>query len=117
MSGRVIIGIHGLKNKPEADILEDWWKTSIDEGLSRHCGGRKFKVRFEMVYWADLLYGEAIAPEASWSRTRPPRATGRCRRAGLSVRKVTTARVRGAWARRWRRSPRCVWARRWSAAR
>ena len=30
----VLIGIHGLRNKPPKDTLADWWKTSIIEGFT-----------------------------------------------------------------------------------
>ena len=52
----IIIGIHGLANKPKRKILEDWWKKSIHEGLKKNCGIKKPAFNFKMVYWADLLY-------------------------------------------------------------
>ena len=30
---KVIIGIHGLANKPTEKLLKDWWKSSIKEGF------------------------------------------------------------------------------------
>ena len=30
---KVIIGIHGLANKPKETLLTSYWKTSIEEGL------------------------------------------------------------------------------------
>ncbi len=56
MPGNIIIGIHGLANKPEEKTLEDWWKKSISEGLEENCGVKNPSFDFEMVYWADLLY-------------------------------------------------------------
>ena len=53
---KVIVGIHGLANKPKKDILADWWKKSIKEGLNKNCQIAEAEFRFEMVYWADLLY-------------------------------------------------------------
>ncbi len=29
--GKIIIGIHGLANKPDAGTLQEWWKDSITE--------------------------------------------------------------------------------------
>ena len=61
MAGYVIIGVHGLSNKPPRDKLHDWWHKAIQEGLERNCGrspGRP--VEFESVYWADKMYD---APE------------------------------------------------------
>ena len=51
----VIIGIHGLGNKPEKDLLENWWKISMEEGLSTAGYNRKLP-DFEMAYWADIVY-------------------------------------------------------------
>lgn len=59
---KVIIGIHGLGNKPPKNILKDWWEKSILEGLNKY----NFPVRefeFELVYWADILNKEPLLPE------------------------------------------------------
>jgi len=53
--GKVIIGIHGLGNKPPKDILENWWKAAMLEGLEKE-GKSIVLPRFELVYWADILY-------------------------------------------------------------
>jgi hypothetical protein len=56
---KVIIGIHGLGNKPPKEILESWWKTAILEGL--HKLGKSTKIpQFELVYWADILYDKPM---------------------------------------------------------
>ena len=52
---KVIIGIHGLGNKPPKPLLKKWWKASIDEGLQK-AGKTDLKYQFEMVYWADILH-------------------------------------------------------------
>lgn len=54
--GKVIIGIHGLGNKPRADLLEEWWWKSIKEGLEKHTNNNFRKPKFKMVYWADVLH-------------------------------------------------------------
>ena len=51
---KIIIGIHGLGNKPPKDTLEKWWIESICEGLKK-IDRFKFEPKFEMVYWADIL--------------------------------------------------------------
>jgi hypothetical protein len=56
---KVIIGIHGLGNKPEKTILEQWWKMAIDEGLKKLGQPLKPYV-FELVYWADLMYDKPL---------------------------------------------------------
>ncbi|MCH9046439.1 MAG: hypothetical protein IIA40_10070, partial [SAR324 cluster bacterium] len=30
---KVIIGIHGLANKPKEDVLYEYWRKSVEEGL------------------------------------------------------------------------------------
>ena len=52
---KVIIGIHGLGNKPEKSILEKWWRDSIEEGLKNADYDLK-EFNFELVYWADILH-------------------------------------------------------------
>lgn len=52
---KVIIGIHGLANKPEQDVLADYWEKSIAEGLA-HVGAPAMAFEFKMVYWANYLY-------------------------------------------------------------
>lgn len=52
----IIIGIHGLANKPDRDILAGWWENSIREGLAKNCGIQDAEFDYVMVYWADLLY-------------------------------------------------------------
>ena len=53
---KIIIGIHGLANKPEKEILEEWWKKSIIEGLEKNCSINQQAFDFRMVFWANLLY-------------------------------------------------------------
>ena len=52
---KVIIGIHGLGNKPPAKVLEIWWKASIREGLKK-IGKPKKYFNFKMAYWSHCLY-------------------------------------------------------------
>lgn len=52
----VIIGIHGLANKPKKALLAQWWEKSIREGLEKNCQITNADFRFVMVHWADLLY-------------------------------------------------------------
>lgn len=53
---KVIIGIHGLANKPSRETLTGWWEEAIREGLLVNCGLDDAAFDFEMVYWANLLY-------------------------------------------------------------
>jgi hypothetical protein len=58
---RYIIGIHGLRNKPPAKLLEQWWQLAIREGLERIERPSR-KIPFDLVYWADEMYPEALDP-------------------------------------------------------
>jgi len=52
---KVIIGIHGLGNKPAKETLEKWWKEAMTEGLDRL--GQEYRFpKFELIYWADVLH-------------------------------------------------------------
>jgi len=53
---KVIIAIHGLGNKPAANLMELWWWKSISEGLRKHTKNKYHKPVFKLVYWADVLY-------------------------------------------------------------
>ncbi len=51
---KVIIVIHGLRNKPPKNILLKWVKQSIQEGLNYY--NEKVKLpKIELAYWADVL--------------------------------------------------------------
>jgi hypothetical protein len=52
----IVVGIHGLANKPEKSQLAGWWKDALDEGLEKNLGVTNAQYTFKMVYWADLLY-------------------------------------------------------------
>jgi hypothetical protein len=56
---KVIIGIHGLGNKPPKETLENWWKKAMIEGLEKLNKPYDFP-QFEMVYWADVLYDKPL---------------------------------------------------------
>ncbi len=60
----VIVGIHGLANKPPADVLETWWREAILEGLVRSCGRTQQTIEFSSVYWADHLHDPLQLPAA-----------------------------------------------------
>lgn len=56
---KVIIGIHGLGNKPPKYLLQKWWKEAINEGL-KSSGMQQKLPKFELVYWADILYEKVL---------------------------------------------------------
>ena len=54
----ILIGIHGLSNKPEASELAKGWEDAIKEGLKKNEGIDNPEINFSSVYWADVLYPE-----------------------------------------------------------
>ena len=63
MVASVIIGIHGLANKPPPEEKQEWWKQALIEGLKRNCGKTTDDLSFDFVYWADLRYRPPISLE------------------------------------------------------
>ncbi len=53
---KIIIGIHGLSNKPAPNVLAEGWKNAIVEGLQKNEGIEDSSIKFESVYWADVMY-------------------------------------------------------------
>lgn len=54
---RVIIGIHGMGNKPAQHLLEEWWTMALKEGV-RLSGHPARDIPFKLAYWADLFHDE-----------------------------------------------------------
>jgi hypothetical protein len=71
----VIIGIHGLANKPPVDEKTRWWRDAITEGLSRNEGLDGATFTFGFVYWADLRYETPLAGDAVTEPYRPQPAS------------------------------------------
>jgi len=63
---QVVIGIHGLGNKPPKYLLKKWWKDAIKEGLNKNEIPDIFP-KFEMVYWADIIYEK---PLSKWEKNK-----------------------------------------------
>ncbi len=52
-----IIGVHGLANKPQKAVLQEWWLAAINEGMkSMGYAEQVPPENFEMLYWADMMY-------------------------------------------------------------
>lgn len=62
---KIIVGIHGLANKPKKQRLEHFWKDSIREGLKKNCEWEG-SFEFELVYWADLLYKNQLHEDSDF---------------------------------------------------
>ncbi len=56
MHSHILIGIHGLANKPPHDVLSAGWKAAIEEGLRKNEKLSHYDIDFQLVYWADVLY-------------------------------------------------------------
>ncbi len=61
---KVILGIHGLRNKPPADLLNEWWKKSIIEGFSA-LGKEPPDFKWDMAYWANFMHPKCLDPNES----------------------------------------------------
>jgi hypothetical protein len=66
---KIIIGIHGLGNKPPKTILIDWWKKCILDGFNKY-NYPITNFEFELVYWADILHPIPLDP-AEVNRNNP----------------------------------------------
>lgn len=60
---KILIGIHGLSNKPVEDILAKGWADAIKEGLSKNERMDNPEFNFQSVYWADVTYPDG--PDAN----------------------------------------------------
>ena len=66
---KIILGIHGLGNKPPKRLLERWWKDALKEGLRGIGRPRRF-MRFRLVYWAHCLHPQPLDPSIK-DKTNP----------------------------------------------
>lgn len=64
---KIIIGIHGLSNKPIQRLLQMWWRRAICEGLAR-INSEMRPLRFELVYWAHFLHEQPLRLKISDQR-------------------------------------------------
>ena len=62
MTTPVLIGIHGLLNKPAKAVLEGWWRNAIVEGLARN-HATQTQPAFSLCYWADVRNPSPILVE------------------------------------------------------
>lgn len=65
---KIILGVHGLANKPQPDKHAGDWKKAILEGLKVNEKVKKApEFDFRLVYWANLLYKHTMHEEAHFS--------------------------------------------------
>jgi len=88
-----LIGIHGLKNKPEPDILRGWWTAAISEGISRNCEGQKIDVDFALAYWASVVHSRPVVVAEEAEPYVAAGGSGPLPKAGMSVRRIAAARI------------------------
>ena len=67
---KIIIGIHGLGNKPPKPALEKWWIQAIADGLKFN-KYPETKFDFELVYWADILHPDPIDVDSENKLNQP----------------------------------------------
>ncbi|HJE24532.1 MAG TPA: hypothetical protein K8W01_12820 [Methylorubrum populi] len=72
----LILGIHGLANKPPREEKQAWWGQSIAEGLRRNVGRAPPDLPFDFVYWADLRYDAPLADDHNREPYYPARGRG-----------------------------------------
>jgi hypothetical protein len=56
MGQKLILGVHGLSNKPPSALVESWWMQALLEGLQANRQLSLPLLPFRLVYWADVLY-------------------------------------------------------------
>src|SRR4051794_11052379 len=61
--GHVVIGIHGLANKPPEEEKAKWWLAAIREGIERNCASVPAAFPFDFTYWASLRYAEPLGSD------------------------------------------------------
>ena len=94
MNTKVIVGIHGLNNKPAPDVLRNWWTIAMAEGLSRNCEGQRADVDFELAYWADLMYSAPVPIAEAAEPYVAAGGGGPLPRAGISIRSIAETRIK-----------------------
>jgi pimeloyl-ACP methyl ester carboxylesterase len=59
----VIIGVHGLSNKPPKEQHANDWVAAIKEGLARNCFLSEQPIQFISVHWADINNRAPLDPD------------------------------------------------------
>lgn len=72
----LILGIHGLANKPPKEEKQAWWAEAIREGLRRNLGEDPRDLSFDFVYWADLRYDAPLSEDSNREPYYPARGRG-----------------------------------------
>ena len=67
---KMIIGIHGLANKPAEKTLARWWEKAMLEGLQVNSKLSLDSLDFQSVYWADVMYPQPDPAPDKYRRAR-----------------------------------------------
>ena len=59
----LIIGVHGLSNKPPKEQHAAGWVAAIKEGLERNCRLGPIDIGYEPVHWASINYPNPLDPD------------------------------------------------------
>jgi len=61
LPGKIIIGIHGLNNKPPQRLLRRWWRLALQHGMRQQGFAHPF-MRVALAYWAKVRYAQPLNP-------------------------------------------------------
>jgi hypothetical protein len=59
---KIVIGVHGLGNKPPQGLLRKWWINAICEGF-RKIDQKPSFFKFELLYWAHFIHPTPLNPD------------------------------------------------------
>ena len=59
---RIVIGMHGLGNKPPIGLFRKWWLDAICEGF-RRINLKRSIFKFELVYWSKYIHPVPLNPD------------------------------------------------------
>lgn len=68
----VIIGIHGLANKPPKEQHGPDWVKAIQEGLERNCSLMGARVHFDLIFWAHIKHNPLLTNDPEPYLPTPP---------------------------------------------
>jgi len=68
----MMIGVHGLANKPPKELHTQDWIKAIKEGLERNFSFNPDNISLELAYWADVRYPTPLNPDNEPYIPTPP---------------------------------------------
>lgn len=67
----IILGIHGLGNKPPKEQHGPDWLKAIHEGLERNCSLTGAQIHFDLIFWAPINYDPLLLNDPEPYRVTP----------------------------------------------